>query len=185
MPIISSTGTVEVEGTEVEETKSTFKLEGDTKDVSQKEEEEEEEGGKDEIKSKEKAASESDNKEKDDKPPLEDDAKKDTAPKESDKSEEIDLEDIVRSLLDTVEQLPQVQPEEQPPQGSVIEYIFHFLYGFLFQSPGQDRAKVIPVKEFGEHVQRMHKEKNSLFEMEYNVSYKHKCSRTPSMPLVS
>ena len=33
-----------------------------------------------------------------------------------------------------------------------------------------DREKTIPVEEFGEHVHRMHADRDRWFELEYNVS---------------
>ena len=35
-----------------------------------------------------------------------------------------------------------------------------------------DRKKTIPMEEFGEHVQRMHADRDKWFELEYNVSLK-------------
>ena len=35
--------------------------------------------------------------------------------------------------------------------------------------PVQNRLKAVPVEEFGEHVQRMHADRDKWFEMEYNV----------------
>ena len=40
-------------------------------------------------------------------------------------------------------------------------YIFHLV---------NDRFKAIPVKEFGDHVARMHADRDKCFELEYNVS---------------
>ena len=37
-------------------------------------------------------------------------------------------------------------------------------------STGENRLKPIPVEEFGEHVQRMHADRDKFFESEYNVS---------------
>ena len=34
----------------------------------------------------------------------------------------------------------------------------------------KDRSKAVPTKDFGEHVQRMHADRDKWFEMEYNVS---------------
>ena len=35
----------------------------------------------------------------------------------------------------------------------------------------QDRLKAVPVDTFGEHVQRMHADRDKMFEQEYNVSF--------------
>ena len=34
---------------------------------------------------------------------------------------------------------------------------------------GKNRLKPVPVEEFGEHVQRMHADRDKFFELEYNV----------------
>ncbi len=35
---------------------------------------------------------------------------------------------------------------------------------------GQDRLKAVSMEEFGDYVQRMHADRDKMFELEYNVS---------------
>ncbi len=43
------------------------------------------------------------------------------------------------------------------------------IYNSTIFNTVKDRLKAVPVDEFGEHVQRMHADRDKWFELEYNV----------------
>ena len=56
-------------------------------------------------------------------------------------------------------------------QYSLVSYITTSISEFTsFYYAVKDRLKAVPVDEFGEHVQRMHADRDKWFELEYNVS---------------